>query len=141
VWPEQKEPDSVGHLADKDGIVCIPAVRTESSAAERLLEVLRAAYGPEWSNSLLHDLLTEAGCRPGTTLDDWLRSAFFEQHCSSKLFRNRPFIWHIWDGLKDGFACLVSYHKLNCETLENLAYSYLGDWIKGQNADAKAGKV
>ncbi len=88
---------------------------------------------------MLHDLLTDAGCRAGTTLDDWLRNAFFEQHC--KLFHNRPFIWHIWDGRKDGFACLVNYHKLNNKTLENLAYSHLGDWIKAQNAEAKAGKA
>ena len=62
----------------------------------------RAAYGTEWSTSLLDELLTEAGCKPGTTLDDWLRNGFFEQHC--KLFHHRPFIWHVWDGRKDGFA-------------------------------------
>jgi hypothetical protein len=53
----------------------------------------------------------------------------------------RPFIWHIWDGRKDGFSCLANYHTLNDKTLENLTYSYLGDWIKAQHADAKAGKV
>ena len=35
-------------------------------------------------------------------LADWLRDGFFEQHC--RLFHNRPFIWHIWDGRKDGFS-------------------------------------
>ncbi len=131
--------DELLRFADDDGIVCIPGVRAELPAAERLLEVLQVAYGPEWSNSLLHDLLTEADCKPGTTLDDWLRNAFFEQHC--KLFHNRPFIWHIWDGRKDGFACMVNYHKLTNKALENLAYSYLGDWIKAQSAEAKAGKA
>ena len=130
--------DELLQFADDDGIVCIPAVRAESPAAERLLEILQAAYGPKWSNSLLHDLLTEAGCKPGTTLDDWLRNAFFEQHC--KLFHNRPFIWHIWDGRKDGFSCLVNYHKLNYKTLENLTYSYLGDWIKKQSGRGKGGQ-
>ncbi len=61
--------------------------------------------------------------QPGTTLDDWLRNSFFEQHC--KRFHNRPFIWHIWDGRKDGFSCLVNYHKLDHKALENLTYSYL----------------
>jgi hypothetical protein len=131
--------DALVSLADKDGIVCIPSVRGEEPAAGRLLEVLRTAYGGQWSDARLHDLLTEAECKPGATLDDWLRSAFFEQHC--KLFHNRPFVWHVWDGHKDGFSCLVNYHKLGYKALENLAYSYLGDWIKAQNAEAKAGKV
>ena len=108
-WPDQ-QPDGLDDLADADGIVCIPAVRAESSAADRLLEVLRVAYGKDWSPGLLPKLLTDAGCKPGTTLDDWLRNAFFEQHC--KRFHHRPFIWHIWDGRKDGFSALVNYHKL-----------------------------
>ena len=52
---------------------------------------------------------------------------FFEQHC--QLFHHRPFIWHIWDGRKDGFSCLVNYHRLDHKLLENLTYTYLGDWI------------
>ncbi len=88
---------------------------------------------------MLHDLLTDAGCKAGMSLDDWLRNLFFDQHC--KLFHARPFIWHIWDGRKDGFSCLINYHKLNYKALENLTYSHLGDWIKAQKADAKANKV
>jgi len=104
-WPDQ-EPDDLDVMSDTDGIVPIPAVRSEPPAADRLLEVLRRAFGPEWSSSVENKLLTEAGARPGTSLDDWLRNQFFEQHC--KRFHNRPFIWHIWDGRKDGFACLVN---------------------------------
>ena len=139
-WPEQpKELDAIDKLSDKDGIVCIPAARGEPPAADRLLEVLQAGYGKKWSNTVLQGLLTEAGSKAGTNLDDWLRSLCFEQHC--KQFHHRPFIWHIWDGHKEGFSCLVNYHKLSHKALENLTYSYLGDWIKGQNADTKAGKV
>ncbi|MBS0265405.1 MAG: SAM-dependent DNA methyltransferase [Planctomycetes bacterium] len=126
-------------LADRDGLVPLPSVRGESPAAERLMDVLQAAYGSKWSTSVLHALLTEAGCQSGKTLDDWLRDAFFEQHC--KLFGNRPFIWHIWDGRKDGFACLVNYHQFNHKALENLTYSYLQDWIKVQADQAKTGKT
>jgi hypothetical protein len=138
-WLEQStEADTVDSLADRDGIVCVPAVRGEKPAAERLLEVLRAAYAKKWSNTVLQDLLKAVGCKAGTSLDEWLRNVFFEQHC--KLFHNRAFIWHVWDGRKDGFSCLVNYHKLNHKTLENLTYAYLGDWIKAQNDDAKSGK-
>jgi hypothetical protein len=133
--------DELLKFADDDGIVCIPAVRAKSAAADRLLEVLHASYGEKWSNSLLHDLLTDAGCKPGTTLDDWLRNAFLEQHCSNRLFQNHPFIWQIWDSRKDGFSCLLNYHKLNYKALDNLTHSYLESWIKKQAGDAKTGKA
>jgi hypothetical protein len=131
--------DALLPLGDKDGIVCLPAVRTEPPAVERLLEIVRVVSGPKWSNSLLHDLLVEAECKPGATLDEWLRNTFFDEHC--KLFQHRPFIWHIWDGRKDGFSCLVNYHKLNYKTLDNLTHSYLESWIKKQAGDAKTGKA
>ena len=137
-WPEQQKEDAaIDDLMDSDGIVCLPSVRGEVAAADRLLEVLRVAYGKAWSESVLHKLLTNAGARAGTTLDDWLRNQFFEQHC--KRFHSRPFVWHIWDGRKDGFSALVNYHKLTHKALENLTYSYLGDWITAQGKSDKAG--
>ena len=63
----------------------------------------------------------------------WLRDGFFAQHC--ELFQQRPFVWHIWDGLRDGFAALVNYHRLDRKNLETLIYTYLGDWIKRQKDD------
>jgi hypothetical protein len=139
-WPEQpKETDAVEALVDSDSIVCFPGVRGEAPAAERVLEMLRAGYGQGWSDAVLTNLLTASGCKAGSTIDDWLRNLFFELHC--RRFQHRPFIWHVWDGRKDGFSALVNYHNLNHKTLENLAYSYLGDWITAQTADAKAGKA
>ena len=120
-------------LADEDGIVCVPAVRGERPAAERLREMLAASYEEEWDEGVLAHLLADVNSQ---TLDDWLRNRFFVQHC--KLFHNRPFIWHIWDGREDGFHALVNYHKLAAPNgdgrrcLESLAYSYLGDWITRQ---------
>ena len=74
----------------------------------------------------------------GKTLEDWLRNGFFEQHC--QLFHQRPFIWHIWDGRRDGFSALVNYHKLNRRNLEKLTYTFLGDWIARQKAANDAGE-
>ena len=122
--------------ADKDGIVCIPPVGREASASDRLLNLLADAYGADWSNDVLAQLLTAAD-HAGKSLESWLRDKFFTQHCA--LFGHRPFVWHIWDGLRDGFAALVNYHKLDYKTLEALIYTYLGDWISRQKRDADNG--
>jgi len=144
-WPRQTgssfpdcpalKPDGLEKLADDDGIVCLPAVRAEEPAHERLEKLLHAAYGKEWSTQTRNKLLKEVEC-DHQNLEYWLREKFFEQH--SKLFHHRPFIWHVWDGLKDGFSALVNYHKLNKKNLERLIYTYLDDWIRTQkHADAQ----
>ena len=122
--------------ADDDGIVCISPVRGEPSASDRLLNLLAGAYGDAWSNDTLAALLKSAD-HAGKTLETWLRDKFFAQHC--KLFKNRPFIWHIWDGLRDGFCALVNYHKLDAKLLETLIYTYLGDWTSRQKQDIARG--
>ncbi len=131
-----KRCESLAGYADDDGIVCIPPVRGEASASDRLLNLLAAAYGDAWSNDTLATLLKSAD-HAGKTLETWLREKFFTQHC--KLFQHRPFIWHIWDGLRDGFAALVNYHKLDAKLLETLIYTYLGDWISRQKQDIASG--
>jgi hypothetical protein len=127
-----KRCEALASFADEDGIVCIPPVRGEASASDRLLNLLAAAYGDAWSNDTLAALLKSAD-HAGKTLETWLREKFFTQHC--KLFQHRPFIWHIWDGLRDGFAALVNYHQLDAKLLETLIYTYLGDWISRQKQD------
>ena len=146
-WPAELDPDmeladeqrdwvtkaqKLNKFADEDGIVCIPSVRREVGAADRLLKLLVASYGESWSNQVLSDLLKSSGAQ-GRTLETYLREYFFTQHC--KLFKHRPFIWQIWDGLSDGFSVLVNYHKLDHKLLETLIYDYLGDWISRQQRD------
>jgi hypothetical protein len=130
------ESAKLASLADDDGIACIPPVRGEKPAAERLLDLLIDAWGADWQADTLDKLLAQADCA-GKSLDFWLRERFFEQHC--KRFQHRPFIWHVWDGLKDGFAALVNYHKLDRKNLETLIYTYLGDWIRTQERGARDG--
>ena len=132
-----KKSETLLPYADEDGIVCIPPVRGEMKAEDRLENLLAAAYGSVWSSSKKSELLAHAD-HAGKTLETWLREKFFTQHC--KLFHHRPFIWHIWDGLRDGFAALVNYHKLDYKLLETLIYTYLGDWISRQKQD-KANRV
>ena len=129
--------DGLEAQADDDGIVCVSATKGEATAAERLRGLLLRALGKFDPR----DLIFNAGPRgsKAETLEEWLRDEFFEQHC--ELFHHRPFIWHIWDGHKSGFSALVNYHQLTHANLEKLAYAYLGDWIRRQQAAVDAGEA
>jgi hypothetical protein len=128
-----KDLDSLG---DDDGILCLPAVRGEAAAVDRLRALLAKAYGADWTAASEAKLLRDAGC-DGLTLAQWLRDKFFEQHVAR--FQKRPFIWHVWDGHKDGFSALLNYHTLTRAKLQTLIHTYLGDWITQQRRTVDAG--
>lgn len=140
-WPRQTgssfpdcpalEPDGLEAHADAGGIVCLSPVHGERAGADRLRALLSAALG----DCDEHALIAATGSKV-RDLETWLRDEFFEQHCA--LFHHRPFVWHLWDGRKDGFHALVNYHQLAApngagrKLLETLTYTYLGDWIRKQ---------
>ena len=159
-WPAEEDPDmplademrawvdrchQFKDLADADGIVCLSAVGGELAAADRLRQLLAAAYGTNWSAATERQLVaaTAKNSRPAESIEEWLCNRFFEDHC--QLFHQRPFIWHVWDGRRDGFHALVNYHHLagpdgvGRRTLEALTYSHLGDWMARQKADRDQG--
>ena len=149
-WPFQVNPIfrqikkiiSTRKLIDEDGIVCLTALKSEAPAEHRVSRLVASAFDTNWSAAKLDEMLAKSGFS-GRSLDDWLRDGFFVEHCN--LFRQRPFVWQIWDGRRDGFHALVNYHRLaspNSEgrrTLDTLIYSYLGDWIDRQRAEQSAG--
>ena len=145
--PQQREVtddcQAFNDFSDPDGIVCLPSVRGEPPAADRLRSLLASAYGDDWSAATERALLTATSPKPPKSLEDWVRDRFFQEHC--KLFHNRPFIWHVWDGRKDGFHALVNYHRLagpddtGRRTLESLTYAYLNEWIDRQRAESQEG--
>jgi hypothetical protein len=146
-WPRQVSsslpgldlvtPDRLEEHEDRDGIVCLTSIGGEAPAADRLRALLADAYGSTWTAAKLQELIGEP-----TTLEVWLRDRFFEDH--SELFHQRPFVWHVWDGRKDGFHALVNYHRLAAgkgegrKALEKLIFTYLGDWISRQQAGVTA---
>jgi len=147
-WPRQTgssfpdcptlDPDGLEPHADEDGIVTLSSLAGEAPAADRLRALLAEAYGAEWSAANLQELLGDC-----EALEVWLRDRFFEEHC--RIFHQRPFLWHIWDGRKDGFHAFVNYHKLagpngdGRKTLEKVIYTSLGDWITRQRAEVSSG--
>ncbi len=134
-WP-QKGADGLSRFALPDGILPLASVAGQEPASEQLRLALAAAYGEVWSAQLQAQLLREVGFKT-EGFDVWLRDGFFKQHC--KLFHQRPFIWHIWDGRSDGFSALVNYHKLDAANLDKLIYTYLGEWIRTQRGAEASG--
>ncbi|PPH14626.1 Eco57I restriction-modification methylase domain-containing protein [Rathayibacter sp. AY1F8] len=133
-WPDQA-PDELDILTDSDGIAALIALPGEPDLVTRLRELLAVTYGTDWSSGLERKLVADAGGKNGR-LEDWLLDQFFVQHV--KFFDNRPFLWHIWDGRKDGFSAIVNYHKLDRKTLEKLTFTSLGSWIDRQKHEARA---
>lgn len=152
-WPAETDTDM--HLSDKarawiakaaelppgdnDGLLGVPPVAGEKPLADRLRAYLAAAFGAEWSDALERRLVAEAdeafdkkSARDGS-LEAWVRDRAFRQHCA--LFGQRPFVWHISDGLKDGFSVFVHYHRFDQANLRKLTYTLLGDWLARAEAE------
>jgi hypothetical protein len=124
---------------DNDGLLGLPAVAGEKPLADRLRVYLAATFDGNWSDALERRLVAEAdevldkkAAKDGS-LEGWLRDRAFRQHCA--LFGQRPFIWHIWDGLKDGFSIFVHYHRFDQASLRKLTYTLLGDWLARAKAE------
>jgi hypothetical protein len=134
-WPAQ-DPEPLDAFIRADGILCLPAIAGNPPGFEQLRSVFTDTNREPWMPSRMDKILAQVGFG-GKDLADWLRDGFFAQHC--RLFHNRPFIWHIWDGRKDGFSALVNYHKLDHANLGRLIYSHLGGWINLQQLEAESG--
>ena len=140
--------EALASHADEDGIVCLPSVRGEPAAHERVIKLLASAFRDDWSFAKERELLlatavTNNAPQPESGLESWLRNSFFNEHC--KLFQGRPFVWQVWDGNPTGFSALVNAHNLAAsngqgrKTLELLTFTYLGDWINRQKLDQSEG--
>jgi hypothetical protein len=104
------------------------AILPLTEAPGRLRELLRAAYGPDWSEAREEALLRTEGFG-GQSLEAWLREGFGAQH--GRLFQQRPWIWHVGDAHPGGFSALVNYHRLDHAGLESLIRDHLEPWLRG----------
>lgn len=152
-WPAETDPDlrlsqearawiakaSALPPGDNDGLLGVPPVAGEKSLADRLRAYLAAAFGSEWSDAVERRLVAEADelldkkVTRDDSLEAWVRDRAFRQHCA--LFEQRPFLWHISDGLKDGFSVFVHYHRFDQANLRKLTYTLLGDWLVRAKAE------
>ncbi|MNL00741.1 hypothetical protein D3C87_1211820 [compost metagenome] len=129
---------------DQDGLLAIESVAGEKPLADRLRAFLSEAFGTQWSDALERQLVAKSDetldnklAKDGS-LEAWLRDRAFRQHCA--LFNQRPFLWHISDGLKNGFSVFVHYQRFTQANLRKLTYTMLGDWLrraKDENNDLR----
>lgn len=148
-WPAESDPDmrlspqaqewlaNAATLpdADADGVLPLSAVGAERPLAERLRDHLNIAM-PGWDEAALvreADERIEKKAGKDLSLEAWLRDRAFRQH--SALFHNRPFLWQVWDGQKDGFSAFLHYHRLDQAALQKLTYTLLGAWIARRKAE------
>jgi hypothetical protein len=123
--------------APADGLLSLPPVLGQRGLSERLRAFCIGAWGADWQPGTEAALVT-AACKRAKdkpprelTLEAWLRGPAAGQH--GKLFDDRPFLWWITDGQRDGFTIVVRYHRLTRDALERLTYQLLGDWLVRQS--------
>ncbi len=154
-WPAESDPDmglsieakdwiakaAILPDADADGVLPLTAVAGDRPLADRLREYLNVAI-PNWDEAKLvreADERIDKKAGRDLSLEAWLNDRAFRQH--SALFRNRPFLWHVWDGQKDGFAVFLYSHRLDHATLQKLTYTLLGAWIARREAEKDGRRV
>lgn len=126
---------------DADGILPLGAVGAERPLADRLRDYLNVAI-PGWDEARLvreADERIDKKVGRDLSLEGWLRDRAFRQH--SALFHNRPFLWQVWDGQKDGFSAFLHYHRLDHAALQKLTYTLLGAWITRREAEKDERRV
>lgn len=126
---------------DADGLLPLHGTAQDRVLADRLRDLLAAAYDTAWTNAQEQklvraaDMLLDKKEAKDASLEAWLRDRAFRQHCA--LFHQRPFLWHVWDGAKGGFSVFAHYHRLDRATLEKLTYTTLGDWTARMRAEGR----
>lgn len=154
-WPAESDPDMrlsaeardwIAKAAtlpapDADGILPLAAVGAERPLADRLRDYLNVAV-PGWDEARLvreADERIDKKVGKNLSLEGWLRDRAFRQH--SALFHNRPFLWQVWDGQKDGFSAFLHYHRLDHAALQKLTFTLLGAWITRREAEKDERRV
>ena len=135
-WPEQAESDDLDAFADADGIVCLPSVAGEPPAADRVQQLLAAAFGEcvvagegegaAGAGRAARRRTSPTGCGTSSS-SSTARCSGTGRSCGTSGTAQR-----------DGFSALVNYHRLDRKTLEKLTYTYLGqDWVERQRAEVR----
>jgi hypothetical protein len=127
---------------DPDGIVLLQTLGQRSSLARLVKIQLSDWFGPEtveakWAEA--DEILTKP-------VEDWLAQDFFDFHVN--MYRRRPIFWQLTStgclprgSLPGAFSCLLHYHRLRGNTLQNILAHYLVDVLETAQAQFNATKT
>jgi hypothetical protein len=133
------------HGTDTDGLLPLHSHGSQQSLADKLRHMLTATFGAPLSPAREQTLVRSADNKldkreaRDATLETWLRDRAFRQHCI--LFQQRPFLWHLWDGMTEGFSAFLNYHRLDRAALDKLTYTLLGDWLRTAKAEGNTARL
>jgi hypothetical protein len=124
---------------DEDGIVSISRAGPKATLAERVKAQLGEWFGADQVDAKWAD----ASEILGKSVDDWLAQDFFDYHVN--LYRRRPIFWQLTSAhcgqrtpLPGAFSCLIHYHKLRGNTLQNILAHYLAPSLEAAQAQFDA---
>jgi hypothetical protein len=128
--------------SDSDGIVPFAAAAGEATLTDRVLHQLQTFFPKldlgkvevEIGNELKKSV---KGYRRTDGIKEWLADAFFDFH--SKLYKNRPILWHIASAQGTSpfaFGALVHYHRFDKNRMAQLRARYIRDTIETLRREA-----
>lgn len=126
--------------ADAEGVIPIAIMGTKPTLAELVKKQLAA-----WFGDTVDAKWAEAGEILGKPVEDWLAQDYFDFHVN--LYRRRPIFWQLTSAnciqrgsLPGAFSCLLHYHKLRGNTLQNVLTNFLNPVLDNAQAQADATK-
>jgi len=127
---------------DPDGIIPITLAGSRASLAS----LVKGQFAEWFGSQDLSTKWTETGEILGKPVEDWLSQDFFNFHVN--MYRRRPIFWQLTSAgciprgtLPGAFSCLVHYHKLRVNTLQDIVAHYLVDVIETGQAQFNATKT
>jgi hypothetical protein len=127
---------------DLDGIVPIEHLGRRPGLARLVKAQLSDWFGRE----TVEAKWAEAAEILAKPIENWLAQDFFEFHV--KMYRRRPIFWQLTSAgclprgaLPGAFSCLLHYHKLRANTLQDVVAHYLLDVIETAQAQFNATKT
>jgi hypothetical protein len=111
---------------DDDGIVPILQVGDELTLAQRV----KSQIGEWFGTDQIDAKWAEAAEILGKPVEEWLAIDYFEYHVD--MYWRRPIFWQLTSAycvprgrLPGCFSCLIDYHKLRANTLQNILSLYV----------------
>ncbi|HYT90354.1 MAG TPA: hypothetical protein VEL76_16730 [Gemmataceae bacterium] len=126
---------------DSDGLIPIVQTETRLTLADRV----KSHFGEWFGAAQIEPKWAEAGEILGKPVERWLAEDYFDFH--TDMYRRRPIFWQLTSAycvqrgsLPGAFSCLVHYHKLQGNTLQNIRAHYVAPALQRAQAQYDAAR-